>query len=418
MNENLIKTNKNSIKAWSIVVTSAIFYCYQFVIRVSPNVMHDDITSNFGIDDAAYGFIVGLYYWGYSLMQLPMGVLMDKIGPRRIITIAILSCALASFIFANTQNLVIASISRLIMGISASSGMMGSLKLGSTWLPRNRMSIVTAITMGFGTIGASLGGTPLRILLNNIGWKNAHNIFAILGIFLSILIYTIVRDNPKNYEINRTDSKNKNIFRGLITILKTPQSWLIAIFGAFMYMPITIMGMAWGVPFLKNAYNITASQAAPITTTMFMGAAVGGSIFAFMSEYLKSRKIPMYVGGIISLIIWIIIVRVSNIPISLIYVLFFLGGFFYTSKILTFAANCEIHDPSYSAVAVGFNSMIVMLMGAISHPFIGTIIELKSKTLKPTFTDYQFALTIVPIFLTLGILILYFMKETYPKSKK
>ena len=145
---------KGTFRAWLIVICAALFYTYQFIMRVSPNIMHDDITKNFGVDDSSFGFIVGLYYWGYSIMQLPMGVLMDRIGPKKIMTTACLGISIASVLFAYTKNIYLASFARLIMGVGAASGLMGALKLGSMWLESNKISIVTAITIGFGTIGA------------------------------------------------------------------------------------------------------------------------------------------------------------------------------------------------------------------------------------------------------------------------
>ncbi|MCP3659828.1 MAG: MFS transporter [Bacteroidetes bacterium] len=408
-----------SLRAWLIITCGALFYCYQFIIRVSPNIIHDDLVANFKIDEAMFGFMIGLYYWGYSSMQLPLGIAMDRLGPRRVITSAILICALACLIFSLTQNIIIASTARVMMGVGAASGLMGSLKLGSLWLPPRRMGLVTAITMAFGTLGASIGGTPLRLLTLEIGWENTYKLFALVGLLLAVLVYIIVRDKPKGSKYDEKKIKKinpSNIFEGLKQVIKTPQAWLIALFGALMYMPITVLGIAWGIPLLKSIYSISDLKAAPIAAAMFIGAALGSPIFALLSDYHKSRKFPMYFGGICCLVIWIVIIRVPNIPIYFMYSLFFAGGFFYTAKILTFAANCEIQASCNSAVTVGFTNMIVMLTGAISHPVVGSLLEYKSNNNITSVDDYRFALSIVPICLFIGIIILFFIKETYPKT--
>ncbi len=400
----------NDRKKWLIVTCGALFYCYQFMIRVSPNVMHDEIILNFSVNEAGYGVIVGFYYWGYSIMQLPMGVAMDKLGPKRIIFISIIACAIASLLFPYTTNPTIASISRFVMGLGAAAGFMGSLKLGAIWLPQNKWSLATGLTMILGTIGASIGGAPLRLLLNIVGWKNVHIMFAILGITLSLLVLLIVKDKPI---YKKNNIKIKDQFKGLIKVLKTPQTWLIAILGALEYIPITVMGIAWGVPFLRSVYNITESKAATLATTMFIGAAVGGPIFAYTSEYFKSRKIPLYIGGITSLLMWSIIIGISDIPLSIMYVFFFFAGVFFTAKMLTFTAQCDLHGKSNSAVSVGLNSMIVMIMGGISHPVIGVLLKIKSDNSIPTSTDFRYVLSIIPISLAIGVFLIYFIKETY-----
>ncbi len=418
--ENSGYNNYSTIRLWSIVLCGAMFYCYQFIIRVSPNVMHDNLLHNFNINESMFGFLVGLYYWGYSAVQLPLGLAMDKLGPRRIITIAILLCAVACYTFSQTTNVMLAGVSRIAMGVGAASGFMGALKLGSLWLPARKMGIVTAITMVFGTLGASLGGAPLKMFTNIIGWKQVYVIFSLIGVCLAIITYFIVRDKRVEGEFreNRRKKDGISIFSGLLKVMKTPQTWLVATFGALMYMPITVMGIAWGIPFLKKVYNISEMKAAPIAASMFIGAALGSPIFAVMSDYFKSRKLPMLVGGILCCSIWIIITNVTGLPIYVMYILFFFGGLFYTAKILTFTSNCEMHPVSVSAVTVGFTNMIVMLTGALSHPLVGALLKYKTRLKSiASVEDYRFALSIVPICLFLGLILLYFIKDSYPVAK-
>lgn len=406
-------------RAWLVVSSGALFYCYQFVLRVAPNVLKDDWLKFFSLDASDFGQLVSLYSWSYAAVQLPLGVMLDRFGAGRIIVIASTICALSCFLFAASDSIYCASIAMFFMGLGSAAGFLGSIKLGTTWFPPSQLAKVVALTLLFGTIGASIGGPPLSAAATTYGWQTAITSLGFVGLIISLTIFLAVGRHGEPHTYEPAD----DVLHGLIKVVRKPQAWLIATYGMLMYAPITVMGTAWGVPFMKSVYNISEPVAATLITALFVGAAVGSPVFALYSDKIQKRLPPMMVGVGLSLAVNSIVILVPNIPLLLMYVLFFGVGFCYTAKSLSFTAICEIMPPSCSGVAVGFLNTLTMATGALFHPIVGNLLDshwngtVINDVNVYSQWDYRFALSIVPACMLLGIVVVRFIKETHHAHK-
>jgi predicted MFS family arabinose efflux permease len=402
-------------RAWVVVSSGALFYCYQFILRVAPNVMKDDWEKFFSIDASEFGQLISLYSWSYAAIQLPLGVLLDRVGASRIIVVASAICALSCFLFATSHSLYGAGIAMFLMGLGSAAGFLGSIKLGTIWFPPSHLAKVVALTLVFGTVGASLGGTPLSAAAEIYGWQSAIIVLGVIGLGISAVVFLAAG----RHEESRPEPENDDVFHGLFKVIRKPQAWLISIYGMLMYAPITIMGTAWGVPFIKSVYGIDETVAATLTTSLFIGAAVGSPVFALYSDKIQRRLPPMMLGVFLSLIVNAVVIFVPGIPLIPMYMLFFAIGFCYTAKSLSFTSICEIMPPAYSGVAVGFLNTITMATGALFHPLIGYCLDshwdgtIVNKIRVYSEGDYRFALAIVPICMLIGVMIVRFIKETH-----
>ena len=172
---------------------------------------------------------------------------------------------------------------------------------------------------------------------------------------------------------------------------------------------------------MEMAADVDEKIAASVITCMFLGAAIGSPFFTVLSDFLKKRRLPMVMGSIVTFFIYCAILLYPGQHLYVFYVLFFLAGFFYTAKVLTFAVICEIMPRHMSGVSTAFINMIVMLTGVL-HPLIGGLLDFKwdgkYENGIPLYTadDYRFALIILPICLIVSFFLMRFMKETHPKS--
>ena len=414
-------TRSQHIRGWVVVICGALFYMYQFMIRVSPNVMHEALLANFAIDSAGLGLMVGVYYWSYASIQIPLGMTMDRLGPRLFLCGAAFLCALACFIFGSTTHPFIGGTARFLMGMGSACGFIGTVKLGTIWLEPKHVAKVTGITILMGTAGACLGGAPLELLLNKVGFSMTMQLLGLFGIGVGILIYLVISKHPSidHHEELPDIYENTHPLTTIFSLVKNPQAWVLAIYGMLMYLPITVIGVAWGVPFVERAAGVSELVASSVVSTMFLGAALGSPVWALLSDHIKSRRTPMIVGAAITTVAWLIVFT-TKLPLSILYLLFFIGGFSYPAKSLTFASICETMPLKMSGVSVAFLNMIVMSTGIIFHPLIGGMIDLHwNGTMLnniPYYTveDYRFALVIIPVLLALAGVISIFMRETHP----
>ncbi|MFK7968499.1 MAG: MFS transporter [Rickettsiaceae bacterium] len=217
-------TLKQNIKGWVIVACGGIFYMYQFMIRVSPNIMNDELLANFAIDSAGLGILLGAYNWSYSAMQLPLGITMDRFGPRSFLFAAAILCAISCFIFGNTTNPIIGGSARFLMGMGSACGLIGTIKLGTIWLEPKHVAKVTGLVILMGTAGASLGGAPLEILLNKLGFENTMEFLGIRGLVVCVIIYFFVNNHPPiDHHKELPDIyANNHPFTDILLLIKTP----------------------------------------------------------------------------------------------------------------------------------------------------------------------------------------------------
>lgn len=407
-------------RGWFIVLCSALFYCYQYILRVSPNVMHDELINDLMIDASMFGTMVSFYSWSYAAVQIPLGIVLDRFGAGRIITFAAFTCAISCFVFASTKSFYVASFAQLLMGLGSACGFLGSIKLGTIWFPPSHVARVIALVLIFGTIGAALGGSPLSALTDAIGWQPAMHLLGVVGLIIGMILYMVIgrHKDPIFYE------PACSILAGLKEVLRTPQAWLISMYGMLMYVPITLMGVAWGVPYILSVYDVSEQTAATVITTMFIGAAIGSPAFSFYSDKIKRRNQPMLIGALLALVSNGLIVLAPNISLGVMYILFFLAGFSYAVKSLSFASICEIIPKTSSGVAIGFVNTVTMVNGAIFHPLIGKMLDYNSgdRALLGNVSaysqwDYRFALSIIPISMVFSVIAVKFIKETHHESR-
>ncbi len=414
MTKTVTKSTSN-LAPWLALFMGGLFYCFQFLVRVSPNVMTDELMLSFLVDAAGLSFIIAWSNAGYSMMQIPLGVLMDRLGPRRIIAAGAILCAVSTYFFSIATTPYLAGASRFMIGIGSACGYLGTLKLGSQWFTRDKMPMVVSITMTLGIVGASIGGLPLEFLVNSVGWQSSLHLVALAGMIIGAAVLFVVGKNPP-YHAHAPEEDH--LLVDLFAIVKKPQAWLFAIFGMLMYLPLDLMGTLWGVSFLEKKFNIPESEATVPILFMFIGVALGSFFFAWLTDAWNSRKKPMVLGAILTTALYFLIVFGPPLSIELVCVLFLLSGFFFNGQLLAFTCICEIMPLHASGVAVGFVNSIVMLGGFFFMPLVGEILvafwdgTMLDGVPQYSAADFQIAIAIIPICLGIAFLMTKGIRET------
>lgn len=409
---------------WIMWGFGALFYCYQFIIRVCPSVMADDWMETFAIDAVSLGFIAAFYYQAYAAMQIPLGLLIDKLGPRRLLSLAALGCATGCFLTALTSYVQVISIARFLMGMGAAAGFLGSLKLATLWFPPKKIAMIAGLTTGLGTIGGISGQAPLSLLNGLIHWQGSMYVLTAIGLTLSVVIWVFVADSPS--EVKKTKKKktteNIPIFKGLQLVLKNKQCWIVALHGLLMYVPLSAFADLWGIPFLKSAYGFREEYAATMVSSIYLGTIVGGLLLGPVTAYFGREKIPMMLGALVSGTCYAVVIFVHPLPDGLIYALLFMGGVAFITECLCFSLSLYQLPVNYGGIAVGFTNMIIMLSGVLMQPLIGWLIKLasppQSSIEEYTLNTFQNALWIVPFCLFIAFALVFFIKDQKQAQKR
>ncbi|MBS0290858.1 MAG: MFS transporter [Proteobacteria bacterium] len=187
---------RSSIKAAVVWGLAAIFYFYELMLLVSPSVMLDDLMKTFSTNAEQLGSLAAFYYYAYASMQIPVGLLMDRFGPRILLTLACCFCAIGCLIFGFAPTLWLAQVGRFVMGIGGSFAVVGCLKLASLWFPVNRFALLTGIMVAVGMMGGVFGQAPVAKLVMHVGWRQTSLWGALIGGLLAIVIWFVVSDYP------------------------------------------------------------------------------------------------------------------------------------------------------------------------------------------------------------------------------
>lgn len=415
---------KKYINSWLIVIVCAIFYCYQFLIRVSPNTLHQEFMLAFGVDALGFGIMVAFYNWAYSGLQLPLGFTLDRINIKFLLPLSPLLCGSSCIIIAHASDPLYASIARFMAGMGSACGFIGTVKVASLVLPTRKIGIAIGITILFGTFGAGLGGQPLELLASKYGWRIIMTYLSIIGIILSVMIYIALSSILVDLKQKSIKADSEHPLSDIKKIIVTPQTLLLALYGMLMYTPISLLGEVWGSKFIENSYNISHESALISITVMFFGAGIGGPIVATISEVTGSRKKVMIIASLFALILYSLLLYTDFFNTSIkIYIAMFLGGLFYSAKALTFALACEIMPRRISGLTTAFLNMTVMAAGVIFNPLVGYLLDKFYSG--PENIDYiiygkyeySIALSVLPCAAVISLLLSFFIKDSMEKDK-
>ncbi|MDF1653571.1 MAG: MFS transporter [Coxiellaceae bacterium] len=416
---------------WFICLLAALFYLYDFIMRVTPSVMIHPLMQSYGVNALQIGFISAFYYYVYTPLQLPSGAAVDKYSRRWILTASSLVCALGGFIFAHTNSLVIACVARGMMGFGSAFAFVGALKLASMWLPRNRFALFSALTTALGTIGAVTTDTVLSHGVTSIGWRDTVDMTSWIGIGLAILIAIFVRDRPKWAPRVPSEYRSwKMILLRLFGLFKNYQMWLIGIVGSFMFLPVSVFASLWGVAFLKESFHLSGSDAALTTSLIFIGCTVGLPIFGWLSDKIHRRRLPLMLGAVMIMVLSGVVIYVPDIPRIPLFILLFFIGFFVAPQALVFALAKEVSPPRSTGISTAVTNFFVTMGAAVFQPLIGYFLDqdwhgqLAAHHVRIYSTsDFHHAFLVLMGVNVASIIMLFFVPETrgkmiHPLSKK
>lgn len=406
---------------WLVWFLGAIFFFYKYVLQVSPGVMSNDLMSAFSISGAQLGNLAACFFYAYLIMQIPVGLLLDRFSPRLVISTAIFLTALGTLLFAHANNFLIACLSRGLIGLGAAFSAVSCFKLATLYFPPQRFALIAGLSMTAAMTGAIGGEAPLSYLVKSFGWHHAMLFVAALGFILALVLILSVKDK-NTVHLNQEQNTKINfyaVFEQLKIILKHKQTWLLSLYSGLAFAPVSVFGGLWGVSFLEQTYNLNAIAAASSMSLIFIGFAIGCPISGWLSDVIRRRVILMGFGTTMAFITILFILYGNFSSIKLLDCLLFVFGLGASCFFLCFSSIREIHPLIFAATVLGFMNTFDSICEAISEPFIGKLLDLgwdgklqNGARIFPVH-DYHLALSMLPLYFLIALIILFFVDETY-----
>ena len=410
--------------SWMVWGLGAILYLIGFYQRVAPAVMTSELMLSFNISAAGLGNLSGFYFYSYVAMQVPTGILADRWGPRRLLSLGALVAGAGALIFAMAPSFIWAGMGRLLIGGSVAVAFVAMLKLAVHWFAPRQFALTSGMALFCGIVGAVFAGVPLRLLVNAMGWRPVMLTSGVVTLAVAGLIWMLVRDDPgeKGYASYAYAVSGVTPRRGFMTdikeIFKHRNPWLLCFIpGGIVGSVLTFSGL-WGVPFLTTHYGLSQAGAAALCSTLLVAWAVGGPVFGALSDRIGRRK-PLYVSGcIIGVLAWVVIIFVPGLSLNVLTLLLLCAGFSSGCMIIGFAFFKESVPPFLAGTASGICNMGVMLGPMILQPAVGLILDLHRQGhrvdgIKQYSLDaYQLGFSLMLAWLVLGAILILFTIET------
>ena len=402
----------------SVVVAA---YVLSFFQRFAPAGIAQDLAASFQTSAASLGVLAATYFYVYTLMQVPTGILVDTLGPRRILLIGGMIAGGGSLLFGMAQSIDGALIGRTLIGLGVSVTFIAMLKIIAVWFEEHRFASVVGLSMLVGNFGSVLAGSPLSWVAQTAGWRGVFVGVGILSLLLGLLSWVLVRDRPDAADgpVPSAPTFDRTVvLTGLLRVVKNRATWPAAFVNAGLSGSFFAFGGLWATPFLTQALGMTRDTATAHLSLYFAGFAFGCLLIGTLSDRLRRRKPVMIVSSHIYGLTWLVWLSGIALPPVVSYSLFAVMGLTTASFTLSWACAKEVNPPALSGMSTSVANMGGFLMGALLQPAVGWIMDQRwagtmangVRLYAPE--DYRWGLLLVATAAWLGAVAAWFIRET------
>lgn len=407
---------KSLLSPWVICFTASFLFFYSFIqgtmfASIADNIMHD-----FHIQADGMTYLSSSYYVSNVIFLFVAGILLDRFSTKKMILLAMLFCVISTFIFAYADSFYLALFCRFVTGIGSAFCFIGPIRIASRWFPPKRMALVTGAIVTMAMTGGMLAQYPLTKLVALVGWREALLVVAWLGVGMFIVMIFCIKDKPGSMTLQT--EKKISVLSAARQAYLNPQTLFAAAYASVMNMAVAVFGAMMGSLYLMQRLGVGKEDAAMVNSMLFLGAIVGGPVIGWCSDKMGLRILPMKLGAVLSLLVFLLVLYV---PVSLgaMAVLFFLLGFFTAAQVISYALVAESNSPVMTATAVSTVSILTQ-GGYIVYQNLFSMLLLWNGGMQMTdgvpiysLGDYQTAAIIFPLGLILALWVVMKLKETH-----
>lgn len=413
-------------RAWSIVLTSALFFFYIFIQMNLFNAINSEFVKELHFTASQVSQLFASYSYGNVIFLFPAGMLLDRFSVRNLLTMAFVVTIVAAYAFSVSSTFWIMNTARLVIGLAGAFAFLSAVKLVSRWFEPRHMALAIGVVVTMAMFGGVIAQTPLALLTQQFGWRYAVQFVSIMGAVLMLLQIIIVRDQPEQLDITNEQqpvitTENFGFWQSLYVAISNKQNWLGGIYISLVNLPLFIFGGIWGVPYLTNVHHFTEVEASGITSMIFIGMIVGSPLAGLISDRMGLRKLPMIIGSILCILVILGVIFAPTLPLYGEICLYFALGVVASAQVIGYPLITESNPSAITATANSLSSTLIM-SGGMLVPFFGWLLERSGEAQVVnggtiyTQADFMCANHLMLVGLVIALLASLFIKETYCKQ--
>jgi predicted MFS family arabinose efflux permease len=360
-----------------VFIPFALGYFLSYLFRTVNAVIAPDLARDIGVNPASLGLLTSAYFLAFAAAQLPLGVLLDRYGPRRVEAALLLFAATGAFVFAHAETITGLMIGRALIGLGVSACLMAAFKAFTLWLPPERLPLANGIQMVSGGIGALAATTPVELSLQITDWRGVFLVLAGLTVVAALCIFLAVPERQGSQSVETLQEQ----LIGIREVFTNRTFWTIAPWAFTAQSAYLSIISLWSGPWLRDVADFDRMSVANTLMGISIAMIVGYFTFGAIAGRLARRGIrPIAVAaaGMSSflLIQLLIVLQVSNVVLPL----WLLFGFCGTACILPYAELSQ-HFPKHLSGRVNTGLNLLVFVSAFAAQWaIGLIINLWPQT--------------------------------------
>lgn len=371
----MIGTNQSAAKGGTPVMFKAGFalavaaYLLSFFHRVAPAAIAADLQADFAIGAASLGSLAATYFYVYTLMQVPTGILADTLGPRRLLVAGGFVAAAGSLLFALAPGFGWALAGRTLVGLGVSVAFIAMLKLIAVGFEERRFATLTGLAMLVGNLGSVLAGAPLAWAAQAWSWRQVFVGIGLLSLVVALVSRRYVAELPGRHA-DRTAW-----LTGLLQVLRNRATWPGFFANAGLAGALFAFAGLWAVPYFTQVHGMTRTAASNHVSVYFVGFAFGSALWGRLSDRLGRRRAVMLAVSGLHVACWGVWLSGVHLPLAGTYAVCLLMGLFSAGFTLTWAAAKEVNPPLLSGMATSIVNVGVFLGAGILQPAVGWVMD-------------------------------------------
>lgn len=347
-------------------------YFLSYLYRVINAVLSPYLAAELGLAPSALGLLTSIYFLTFAAAQLPLGLLLDRLGPRRVEAALLLFAAVGAALFALSNGLTGLMIGRGLIGLGVSACLMASFKAFVLWFPAARLPAINGWILAVGGLGALTATAPVEILLPWIGWRGLFIGLAVASMATAAAVWLVV---PESVVASSADDGRAG-WRGVAMVFGSAQFWRIAPASVLVQATFLAIQGLWAGPWLRDVAGLDQATAARILLAMATGMTAGFVGLGQLAYHAAQRGIPpltVAMGGMLLFIGVQAMLLFDLGPLPLLWTLF---GFLGVAGTLIYAVLTQIFPPELAGRVNTALNLLVFVAAFAAQWGMGALIGL------------------------------------------
>jgi sugar phosphate permease len=358
-------------RAWAVfILASLTFFLSQFY-RAANAVIAPDLLADLSLNTEGLGLLSASFFYAFAIAQIPITLLLDRVGPRRMMSALMLMGIAGAIVFSIATDLTSGVAGRALMGAGMACNLMGTLKLLTLWFSPLRFATFSGIVFAIGALGNMAATSPFVLMVERMGWRLSFQAIAALNLIIVAVFFGIVPEKS-----SATSLRGEGIGSDLRLLLRQKDFWIISAATMVSYGVFAAFQTLWAGPFLIEAMGLTQLHAGHLIFLMNLATIPGGPIWGYLSDRLRTRKWIVFAGqGMLALVMLMMIGVSPGSGMGFMVVLFLSFGFFRVTGSLMYTQIKEIMPVRMAGTAMTGINFFTMIGPALFLQGLGKVMH-------------------------------------------